>query len=803
LVRGSKKNHLGGGRAPTSILVTPQTIHSILETTMASSPAVGFERPRPRPDARIMSVPSDWPGPGPIDLDVHDLPHASSTLEWWYVNTHVRTESGRDLSLFAAFFRQARAKNQKTGEFEYVHSITWALSDPENGAYHPRVGVDSSAPAFGLAKLDAGIGFDDERIRRALREVLERGNIPGPTRIFSTEPRVAKEELALEYGVDRLEKRADGSYELNLNDPVSGVAATLTFAPQKPPTRYGNDGVVHGVADELMFYYFIPRCAVSGSITQAGVTERVVEGSGWYDHEFGFVPKPQVAPVPAEKPRGSETSWRWLSLQLDGGTDVSVFIIRGSDGEILDNWTIVSDADGRRHEFKDARIETLATWRSTRSFIEYPTRFRLTSRTAGLSVEIEAAFNDQEVLTVISDPGFWEGRVSVRGLLDDRRVVGKGWLECKGYRFRDLGAFFNAVGAEVRERVASQLSTSPTAAQLSSFVMRGDGSRTDTGRYVDGVDSAELVDSLIRPIREIVDRGGKGWRSYAALACIDVVGGDSRKFLRWLALPEMLHVGSLIVDDVEDDSAIRRGEPSCHVLHGVPIAINAGTAAYFLGEPPVLDEDLPAEQKLRIYRLYFDAMRAGHAGQAIDLKSAHVLASRVAETGDARELEARVLALHRLKTAVPAGMLARMGAILGGGSERQIEELGTFFESVGLAFQIMDDVLNLRGFEGDLKVKGEDIRQGKLTLPVVKALGLLPRERRVRLWEMLRAQPSAETQVVEMIDEIERVGALMACVDLARDLVESAWAKLDPVLEDSQFKVMFRAFGWYVLDRHY
>jgi geranylgeranyl pyrophosphate synthase/predicted secreted hydrolase len=770
---------------------------------MASSPAVGFERPRLRP-SRVASVPSDWPGPGPIDLEVHDLPHASATLEWWYVNTHVRTASGRDLSLFAAFFRQARGKNQETGEFEYVHSITWALSDPENDVYHPRVGVDSSAPAFGLAKLDAGIGFDDERIRRALREVLERGKIPGPTQIFASEPCVAKHELSLEYGADRLHKRADGSYLLELHDPIAGVGATLTFVPQKPATRYGNDGVVHGVADELMFYYFIPRCEVSGSVTFAGVTERVAEGSGWYDHEFGFVPKALGTPVSAERPHGAETSWRWLSLQLEDGVDISVFIItRGSTGEILDNWTIVSDADGKRKEYKDARIETLATWRSTRSFIEYPTRFRLTSRTARLAVEIEAAFDDQEVLTVISDPGFWEGRVSVNGVLGDGPAVGKGWLECKGFRFRDLGAFFNAVGAEVRERVASQLSMTPTADQLQAWVMRGDGVGTDARRYVDGVDSAELVDSLIRPIREIVDRGGKGWRSYAALACIDVVGGDSRKFLRWLALPEMLHVGSLIVDDVEDDSAIRRGEPSCHMLHGVPIAINAGSAAYFLGEPPVLDEDLPAEKKLRIYRLYFDAMRAGHAGQAIDLKSAHALASRAAHTGQSQELEARVLALHRLKTAVPAGMLARMGAILGGGSEQQIEELGTFFEAVGLAFQIMDDVLNLRGFEGNLKQRGEDIRQGKLTLPVVKALGLLPRERRERLWEILQTHPSDETLVTQVIDEIERVGALIACVDLAGELVENAWARLDPVLEDSQFKVMFRAFGWYVLDRHY
>ena len=270
-----------------------------------------------------------------------------------------------------------------------------------------------------------------------------------------------------------------------------------------------------------------------------------------------------------------------------------------------------------------------------------------------------------------------------------------------------------------------------------------------------------------------------------------------------MALPEILHVGSLIVDDVEDESTIRRGEPTCHVTHGIPTAINAGTAAYFLAEPRCSTKISPAEAKLRIYRLYFDTMRAGHAGQALDIGNPEALALRAVQSGSSAELEARVLALHRLKTAVPAGMLARTGAVLGGGSEQQIEGLGRFFEAVGLAFQIMDDVLNLRGFEGDLKERGEDIRNGKLTLPIVKALGILPLSRREWLWETLQSRPSDRALVASVIEELERIGAISACADMARTLVEEAWSQLDPILEDSQFKVTFRAFGWYVLDRHY
>src|SRR5207237_4996744 len=101
-------------------------------------------------------------------------------------------------------------------------------------------------------------------------------------------------------------------------------------------------------------------------------------------------------------------------------------------------------------------------------------------------------------------------------------------------------------------------------------------------------------------------------------------------------------------------------------------------------------------------------------------------------SGDSTALENRILATHRLKTASPAGTLARMGAIVGGGSEAQIEAVGLFFEAVGLAFQLIDDVLNLRGFKNDLKSAGEDITNGTITLPVAKAMSRL--EKADREW---------------------------------------------------------------------
>ena len=141
-----------------------------------------------------------------------------------------------------------------------------------------------------------------------------------------------------------------------------------------------------------------------------------------------------------------------------------------------------------------------------------------------------------------------------------------------------LDDFFSAVGKEVRKSVAGGAAVS----ELTYDQVRDLIANEELAHYMDGVDPQAMANTLIAPIREMADRGGKSWRSYAALACCDVVGGDSRKYVQWLAMPELMHVGSLIIDDVQDRSTVRRGGPTCHVVHGEPIAINSGTAAYFL-----------------------------------------------------------------------------------------------------------------------------------------------------------------------------------------------------------------------------
>ena len=94
------------------------------------------------------------------------------------------------------------------------------------------------------------------------------------------------------------------------------------------------------------------------------------------------------------------------------------------------------------------------------------------------------------------------------------------------------------------------------------------------------------------------------------------------------------------------------------------------------------------------------------------------------------------------------------------------------------------------------------MRTGKVTLPIVEALTRLDPARRLWLWRTLSGGCD-DNEVQEVCNTLAECGALAECRTLAHRLVEDAWHELDGAVEDSQFKLMFRAFGWYVLERQY
>ena len=742
----------------------------------------------------VSSVASDWPGSGPIDLEIHDRPHRSSTTEWWYLNTHLTAANGRSYSVFAAFFALAIDQDPVTRANKYAYSIEWALVDVETQRYVYDSVLDRSATDVGMRRIDKGEGVRDKLFGRALRETFAKGKVPLPDRMFEREPRVAWDRLALDFDGNTLRKLDDGRYEMVLARRDGQTGCSLVFTPTKRVVRHGDDGVVRGVSSEHMFYYFTPSCDVVGSVTVDG--ERVdARGRGWYDHEFGK----QVDE--SEKGSIGDVAWNWVSAQLEDGWELSLYQLFevATKRWLPESGVIAIAPDGSSERIEDYTLTPIDEWTSTLTFNSYPTRWSLSVPKLGLELTLDAEFGGQEFVTIISPPAFWEGRIRIHGMRNGGSIRGLGFIERSGFSKVDtIDGFFSAVGRATRSAVQALLPEKLTRDDLTRLT-----GAPGVQDWTAGVDTEQLTRTMIRPIREIVDRGGKTWRSYGLLACIDAVGGDSAPFREWLALPELVHVGSLIVDDVQDHSDVRRGGPTAHKVHGDALAINAGCVAYFISELTLHSTKLTDAQRVDVYRWYFAAMRAAHMGQALDIDGLRPLVPGVVEGGDAAALERRLHAAHTLKAAAAPSALARAAVAMGGGTTAQSEALGRLFEAYGLAFQIIDDVLNLKGFDGALKTRGEDITEGKVTAPVLKALGRLPFDQRRALWDTIEARPTDVATVAGAIETITACGAIDACEREARDLVESAWAAVDPVIPESFAKAKLRAFGWFVLDRHY
>ena len=94
--------------------------------------------------------------------------------------------------------------------------------------------------------------------------------------------------------------------------------------------------------------------------------------------------------------------------------------------KVAGNWAIVIDPDGNRVSFPDMSLEPTAFWQSTQTFFEYPVAWRVSIPSAGIDLDVAAAFDDQEFITLISKPSFWEGRVNVEGSVRGKPVARRG-----------------------------------------------------------------------------------------------------------------------------------------------------------------------------------------------------------------------------------------------------------------------------------------------------------------------------------------------------------------------------------------
>lgn len=210
-----------------------------------------------------------------------------------------------------------------------------------------------------------------------------------------------------------------------------------------------------------------------------------------------------------------------------------------------------------------------------------------------------------------------------------------------------------------------------------------------------------LEQSLLEPVRDLLKRPGKRIRGQLVELGFLLADGqlEPQNFShcdRVAQALEILHAGSLIVDDIQDGSATRRGDAALHVRYGIPIALNAGNWLYFWPLQLIKELALAPAMEIRMYQLFHHTLLRAHLGQAVDL------GSRL-ESLPQSEIPSLCRTTLELKTGALVSLALELGATLGNATQGRQAALNRFGHRFGTCLQMFDDLGKNR--IGDLEAR--------------------------------------------------------------------------------------------------
>jgi len=308
-----------------------------------------------------------------------------------------------------------------------------------------------------------------------------------------------------------------------------------------------------------------------------------------------------------------------------------------------------------------------------------------------------------------------------------------------------------------------------------------------------------LNKAVADPIWEFLDRGGKRWRPSLFLLVCEALGTNPEDFVDFAMIPEVIHNGTIMIDDIEDASELRRGKPCTYRIYGLDIAVNAGNAMYYLPLLPLLEnrEEISSEKLCEIYEIYVKEMISLSLGQAMDIAWHRRIVN--ADKIDEKDY----LQMCANKTGTLARMAAKLAAVLADANGELVERLGRFGESIGVAFQMQDDILDLTSTEFAEKKggRGQDITEGKRSLIVIHTLKVADSEDRGRLVEILKMRASDQKLRDEAILIMQKYGSVEYVKQFARKIVEDSWREVEGLLPTSDAKERLKAFAQFLIER--
>lgn len=276
------------------------------------------------------------------------------------------------------------------------------------------------------------------------------------------------------------------------------------------------------------------------------------------------------------------------------------------------------------------------------------------------------------------------------------------------------------------------------------------------------LESVASVDAISAINRHIQASGGKRLRPTLVLLSTQLFGALNDTAISMAAVVEMIHTATLVHDDVIDAAETRRGKPSTNALWGNQTSVLAGDWLYMQAFQVAV-----RARDFRILDLLIGLTQLMVEGELLQLERLGRI--DISET-DYMELVDR-------KTASLFSICARLGAMTGGASDTDEARLGEFAWNLGIAFQLVDDMLDFTSRETVLgKPVGNDLREGKVTLPLVYALESATPAERELVATVLREQEFKSVKFDQITGLLKKYGALERSMERARHFTDRARA---------------------------
>ncbi len=292
------------------------------------------------------------------------------------------------------------------------------------------------------------------------------------------------------------------------------------------------------------------------------------------------------------------------------------------------------------------------------------------------------------------------------------------------------------------------------------------------------------LEFLYNPMRDYPERGGKRLRPALVILSCEALGGKKEETI-WTAVAfELLHLFLIVHDDIEDGSEMRRGEPCLHRKYGVPLSLNAGDALFGkVFEALLENRDLLGDEKtFTLMEKMITGFQITCEGQAYDL--GWIREGKIPDPDD-------FFMMLKKKTGWYTGRgPCDAGAIIADADEKSRRATGNFGETIAMAFQIRDDLLNLVVESGESnrapgisggsygKERGGDIAEGKRTLMIIDLFGKCQDGEREKVSEILNRDRNSNTPdeiewVISLLEEYDSINyAKEMCKKMAHKSVE-------------------------------